>query len=158
MNKEEKTLKLCFASSSGGHYEQLLMLEPLMEKYKSIVITEKTSYLVKSKGGKTYYLEQVNRKEKLFIWHMILNTMKSIRIFFVEKPDVTICTGVLAMIPICILSKIARKKLIYIESFAKVTSATETGKLMYKLADQFYVQWESMLEIFPKAIYIGGVY
>ena len=44
-----------------------------------------------------------------------------------------------------------RKKLIYIESFAKVTSPTLTGKLLYKYADQFYVQWESMKEFYPKS-------
>lgn len=62
------------------------------------------------------------------------------------------------MIPICLVSKIAGKRLIYIESFAKVTSATLTGKLLYKFADQFYVQWESMLKVYPKAIYLGGIY
>ena len=40
----------------------------------------------------------------------------------------------------------------------KATSPTETGKLLYKFADQFYVQWESMLSIYPKAIYLGGIY
>ena len=40
----------------------------------------------------------------------------------------------------------------------RVTSPTETGKLLYKFADQFYVQWESMLSIYPKAIYLGGIY
>ena len=50
------------------------------------------------------------------------------------------------------------KKLIYIESFAKVTSPTETGKLLYKFADQFYVQWKPMLKCYPKAIYLGGIY
>ncbi len=69
-----------------------------------------------------------------------------------------ICTGVLAMIPICLLAKLYGKKLIYIESFAKVTSATETGKLLYKYADRFYVQWQSMLDIYPDAIYLGGIY
>lgn len=62
------------------------------------------------------------------------------------------------MIPICLVSKIAGKRLIYIESFAKVTSATLTGKLLYKFADQFYVQWKSMLKVYPKAIYLGGIY
>lgn len=75
-----------------------------------------------------------------------------------DKPDVVICTGVLAMIPICLISKLMGKKLIYIESFAKVTSPTETGKLLYKFADQFYVQWKPMLKFYPKAIYLGGIY
>ena len=105
-----------------------------------------------------YYLCQVNRKEKTFIPRMVVNTVRSLKIFRREKPDVVICTGVLAMIPICLIAKLAGKKLIYIESFAKVTSATKTGKLLYKFADQFYVQWESMLDIYPNAIYLGGIY
>ena len=84
--------------------------------------------------------------------------MVFIGIYRKEKPDVVICTGVLAMIPICLVSKFMGKKLIYIESFAKVTSPTETGKLLYKFADQFYVQWKPMLKFYPKAIFLGGIY
>ena len=58
----------------------------------------------------------------------------------------------------CIIRKIFRKKLIYIESFAKVNTPTLTGKLIYKFADQFYVQWRDMLKIYPEAIYRGGIY
>ena len=156
MNNKRK--KICFAASSGGHYEQLMMLKPMMEKYDSFVITEQTDYRVESKNQRTYYMRQVNRKEKTFIFAMLINCIRSLKIYFKEKPDVVICTGVLAMIPICLISKLNGKKLIYIESFAKVTSPTETGKLMYRFADQFYVQWESMLDFYPKAIYIGGIY
>lgn len=162
MDKEKmdgkKKIKICFAASSGGHYEQLMMLKTLMEKYDSFIITEKTDYSTITEGEKIYYMNQVNRREKDFIWTMIQNTWKSISIYKKEKPDVVICTGVLAMIPICLISKFMGKKLIYIESFAKVTSPTKTGKLLYKFADQFYVQWESMLEVYPKAIYLGGIY
>lgn len=159
--KEEnnkKSKKICFAASSGGHYEQLLMLKPLMEKYDSFIITEQTDYSTEVKGEKTYVLKQVNRNEKSLIPRMIYNSLISLKIFIKEKPDVVICTGVLAMIPICLICKMSGKKLIYIESFAKVTSPTLSGKLLYKYADQFYVQWESMLKIYPKAIYKGGVY
>ena len=153
-----KKKKLCFAASSGGHFEQILMLKPLMEKYDSFIITEKTSYKAEVKGEKVYYLHQVNRKEWSFPFEMIFNSLKSLFIYIRERPDVVITTGVLAMIPICLIAKLFGKKLIYIESFAKVNSANETGKLMYKFADQFYVQWPQMIEIYPKAIYLGGIY
>ena len=155
---EKKNLKICFAASSGGHYEQLLMLKPLMEKYDSFILAEKTLYGAEVKGQKTYYLKQVNRKEASFLPRMIYNSFKSLSIYCKEKPDLVICTGVLAMIPMCLLAKLFGKKLIYIESFAKVTSPTLSGKLLYKFADQFYVQWESMLQVYPKAIYLGGIY
>lgn len=153
-----KNIKICFAASSGGHYEQLLMLKPLMEGYESFIITEETLYKSEVPRIKTYYMKQVNRKENMFIPRMLVNTARSLKIFLKEKPDAVICTGVLAMIPICLIAKVFGKKLIYIESFAKVTSATQSGKLLYKFADQFYVQWPQMREIYPKAVYLGGIY
>ncbi|HJC06754.1 MAG TPA: polysaccharide biosynthesis protein [Candidatus Enterocloster excrementipullorum] len=155
---EGKKIKICFAASSGGHFEQLLMLKPLMEKYESFVITEETTYKVQINNEKTYYLKQVNRKEKSFLPRMVVNSLESFRIFLKEQPDAVICTGVLAVLPVCLIAKIAGKKLIYIESFAKVTSPTLSGKLLYRFADQFYVQWEQMLQIYPRAIFLGGIY
>ena len=67
---EKKNVKICFAASSGGPYEQLMMLKPLMEEYDSFVVTEKTDYSAEAKGEKTYYMKQVNRREKDFIWRM----------------------------------------------------------------------------------------
>lgn len=154
----EKKIKIAFAASSGGHYEQLMMLKPLMNKYDSFIVTEKTKYNAKISDIKTYYMNQVNRKEVKFISNMLANSFKTLYIMLKEKPNVVICTGVLAMIPLCLLCKLFGGKLIYIESFAKVTSPTMTGKFLYKHADQFYVQWETMKEFYPKAICLGGIY
>lgn len=156
--KTEKNKKVCFAASSGGHFEQLMMLKPIMDKYDSFIMTEKTRYVIEAQGKRIYYLNQVNRKERTFLPRMVINSFKSLGIFIRERPDILICTGVLAMIPICLITKFCGRKLIYIESFAKVTTPTETGKLIYKFADQFYVQWESMLKIYPRAIFKGGIY
>lgn len=150
--------KVCFAASSGGHYEQLLMLKPLMEKYDSFILTEKTKYSTEIENVKSYYLLQVNRKEKLFILKMIWNTFKSVFFFIKERPDVVITTGVLSTIPMCLIAKIFGRKLVYIESFAKINSPTETGKFLYKFADRFYVQWETMLKYYPEAVFLGGIY
>ncbi|WP_416995948.1 PssD/Cps14F family polysaccharide biosynthesis glycosyltransferase [Alistipes putredinis] len=150
-------VKVCFAASSGGHFEQLMMLAPLIRKYDGFIVTEETDYAM-STGFKTYELKQVNRHEKGFLLKIMLNGIISLQIYLKEKPEAIVCTGVLATIPMCLICKIAGKKLVYIESFAKVSSSTQTGRLMYKFADRFYVQWASMLEIYPNAIYVGGIY
>lgn len=151
--------KICLISSSGGHFEQLLMLRKLSEDYDTFIVTEKTKYNKKDKKI-NYYVSQVNRKEFLFIFKMIGIFFKSLYIFLKEKPDVIISTGVLAAIPMMFIGHYFKKKVIYIESFAKINSPTMTGNLIYKknIADQFYVQWESMKEFYPKAIYKGGIY
>lgn len=159
MKKNSNKTKICFAASTGGHFEQLMMLKPLMEKYDCFILTEKTKYNVsKNNERKTYYLKQVNRKEILFPLNMLINFFKSLFIYIKEKPDYIITTGVLAIIPMALLIKLFRGKLIYIESFAKISSPTQTGKFLYKYADRFYVQWEKMLEFYPNAIYKGGIY
>lgn len=154
----DKKLKICFAASSGGHLEELMMLKPLMETYDSFIVTEKTPYISNTQNIKTYYLKQVNRREKLVGVWLILNSILSLQIFMKEKPDAIICTGVLATLPLCVICKIFRKKIIYIESFAKVTSGNLSGKFVYKFADRFYVQWKSMLEVYPRALYLGGIF
>lgn len=151
-------MKICFTASSGGHFEQLMMLKPLMDKYESFIVTEKTNYKVSHKDKSFYYVKQVNRHEKKFLYYMILNSLTTLKIFMKEKPDIVISTGALATIPMCIIAKVFKKKIIFIESFAKTNSPTLTGKLIYKFADQFYVQWDSMKEFYPEAICKGGIY
>jgi hypothetical protein len=75
------SIKICFAASSGGHFEQLLMLKPLFDQYDSILITEKTEYELTGIEKRTiYYLKQVNRKESTFIIRFLINSLKSLKI------------------------------------------------------------------------------
>lgn len=154
---KEKKIKIAFAASSGGHLEQLLMLKPLMEKYDSFIVTEKTRYMAKM-PVRTYYMYQANRRERGMFLRMLANCFRSLYVVLKERPNFIVCTGVLAMIPMCLLTKIFGGKLIYLESFAKVTSPTVSGKFLHGKADRFYVQWESMKEIYPDAIFKGGIY
>ena len=158
MEKETKQ-KICLVSSSGGHFEQLLCLRKLSEDYDCFILTEKTKY---NKNDKkiNHYIMQVNRKEPLFLLKMIGIFNKSLYILLKENPDIIISTGALSSIPMMILGHILKKKVIYLESVAKINSPTMTGKFIYKhkVADRFYVQWETMKEIYPDAIYLGGIY
>lgn len=135
-----------------------MKLKRLMDKYDSILVTEKTDNQKIDFDKKLYLLKQVNRKESSFIPFMISNFFESRRIFNEEKPDIIVSTGVLATIPMCVIAKMHKKKVIYIESYAKVNSPTLTGRFMAHIADNFFVQWESMLEVYPKALYKGALY
>ena len=99
--------KICLISSSGGHFEQLLMLRKLEKNNNIFIVTEKTNYNKNDKKIK-YYLSQVNRKELLFIFKMIENFFKSLVIFIKEKPDVIISTGVLSTIPMLFIGRLYR--------------------------------------------------
>lgn len=149
-------MKICLISSSGGHYEQLLMLKRLDEKFKVFFVTEKTPYNGNEKN--TYYIQQINRKEFLFPYYLVKILFQTVSILVKEKPDVILSTGVLSAIPMLLLGKICRKKIIYIESFAKISTPTQTGKFIYQFADVFIVQWETLKKFYPNAVYLGSIY
>jgi len=151
-------LKICFAASSGGHLEQILMLAPMMKKYESFILTEKTKYNFDSEFTKLYFVNQINRREIFFLFKLVSVIIMTLRIFLIEKPDVVISTGALATIPICLIAKVTKRKLIFIESFSKINSPTLTGKIMYKFSDLFLIQWEELKRFYPNAKFGGGIY
>lgn len=150
--------KVCFAASSGGHLEEIAGLKEMAKKYDSFLLTEKGNFREPDMCEKTYYVAQINRKELLFLPKFVWLFIRSFVILLKEKPDYVVSTGALATYPICILAKMMKKKVIYIESFARVDGPSLTGKLMYGKADLFIVQWEEMLQFFPNAIYGGGIF
>lgn len=153
-------MKLCFIATAGGHLNQLLMLRPLMKKYDSYIVTEETSFSSSSDESKhrTYYVSQINRKQVVFPIKLIYLLYQSIRILAKEKPDIIISTGALASVPTCIIAKLFGKKVIFIESFAKINSPTLSGRLVYYFADLFIIQWDSLQKFYPNAVIGGWIY
>ena len=84
--------------------------------------------------------------------------IKSLILFIKIRPSVIVTTGTHTAVPMCYIGKIFFRKIIYIETFANSSSKTLTGKLIYPIANVFIVQWESMLKLYPKAIYGGWIY
>lgn len=150
--------KVCFVASSGGHLEEISRLRKIESRYVSFLVTEKSDFEVKDFCEKKYYIYQMNRRELLFLPKFIWLFVKAWRILRKEKPDYVITTGALVAYPFCVLAKLMKKKVIYIESFARVNHASLTGKLLYKFADLFLVQWEDMLELYPKSVLGGGIF
>ena len=150
--------KYCFAASMGGHLEEVACLKEIAKECESFLLTEKGGFQEISFCDKTRHVLQINRREKTFAFKFLVLWIQSLKIILEEKPDGVISTGALATFPICVLAKLFGKKVIYIESFARVDEPSLTGKLMYHVADLFIVQWEEMLEFYPNAIYGGGIF
>lgn len=150
--------KILMVASSGGHLEELLALKPLAEKYDTILLTEKTEYEVKGWQKKTYLLPQANRKKIKSVLQYFVSIFRIIGILIKEKPDVVLSTGAMIAFPALLFGKLFGKKIIFIECMFNVDEPTLTGKLVYKFADLFFVQWEEMLNVYPNAVYGGKIF
>ena len=84
--------------------------------------------------------------------------LKTIYYYFKLRPNVIVTTGTHTAGPMCYLGKIFGSKIIYIETFANKNTKTLSGKMVYPIADLFIVQWESMLDLYPNAVYGGWIF
>lgn len=148
--------KIFLVASSGGHFEQILMLKSL-EKYFSLTfVTENVPYDLNVQN--TLFVSQLNRKDNFFLFKFIKSMFQATKFILHEKPVAIISTGALSSMPFLLVGKFLGKKIIFIESYAKSDSPTLTGKIVYRFADMFIVQWEEMKNIYPKALYLGSIY
>jgi len=150
-------LKICFAASSGGHLEEISQLTGVKAGRDCFLITEKGVFET-GFCDKVYYVNQINRKQPSFIFAFIKLFFFSLAVLRKEKADCVITTGALMGYVVALAGKLLRKKIIYIESFARIETPSLTGRLIYPFADVFIVQWEEGLKFFPKAIYGGGIF
>lgn len=150
----QKKKKICMISSSGGHYEELLMLKSLSDKYELFWVTEKVDYQSKA----DYYLAQTGSTDVWMIFRMLWNSLKTIYFWIKERPQAVVTTGAIVAFPACFLAKLFGKKVVFIESFARVKDSARSGKLGYKIADLFIYQWEDLKEIYPDGVYGGSIF
>lgn len=157
--------KVMFISSSGGHLDELLQLKEMFPKYDYHIITEKTKSTL---GLKNKYSKRVSylvygtytTKLNKFIYpfKLIYNTIKSFFIYLKVRPKYIVSTGAHTAGPMCLIGHLLGSKIIFIETFANSNSKSKTGSIVYKFADLFIVQWESMLELYPNAVYGGWIF
>ena len=150
--------KICFICSSGGHFEQIKQLSAVRNKYEWFYVLTKTKSTECTKE-KHYLVTFLGRTNKLnYLINIIIWFIEEFFIFVKERPDIVITTGAADAVPMCLIAKLFRRKLIYIETFARRHEPSKTGKFLYKYADVFIVQWKELLEYYPNAVYGGWIY
>lgn len=163
--------KITFILVSGGHStEALRVAELLGDDVEKSYITFKGDSLTISKIRQkgeiivvTCSFQEVLRgnllKILLCLPKFLLAIFEGIRAIRKLEPHAVVSTGSGPAIPIMIAAKIAGKKVIYIESMARISSKSLTGAVAYHfLADQFFIQWPEQKLLYPNAIYEGRVF
>ena len=153
--------KVIFISSGGGHLEELLALKDLFNDVDYLLVSEKTdttAYL-KDRYENVEYLAY-GTKAHLFSYLFIFawNIIRSFIIFARFRPDFVISTGTHTAVPMIKIAHFFRKKTVWIETMANISTGTKAGRMVYKDVDKFIVQWPEMLDVYPNAEYWGTVF
>lgn len=145
-------IKICCACSHGGHLNEMLQLQEAFTGHEVFFFcyeAETTRRLARA-----YLVPNMARNPIEFA----RNLGRVWRIFRREQPNLIVSTGAEIAIPVILVGKLLRIPAIYVECGAQVVRPSVTGRVMYWLAEDFYVQWPELLQAYgPRARYAGSL-
>jgi beta-1,4-N-acetylglucosaminyltransferase len=154
MSSDRTTVLL--VASSGGHLLQLLQLRDTWPRTRRHWVTFDKPDARSLLGGEevTYAFHPTNRSVK----NLLRNLMLAVRVVRRTRPRAIVTTGAGVAVPFCYVGRLLGARIVYIESFARVSQPSLTGRLVHPVAHRFFVQWPSMTRHFRKAEYEGAAF
>ena len=147
--------RVMLVCSPGGHLLQLLSLEPAYEDLKATWVTLPGADVEHLLAGRDVLVAHgpTNRslvkllKNLPFAWNAVRR----------RDPDVIVSTGAGLAVPFFVIGRLLGRRLVYVESLTRSETLSISGRLVYPLADRFFVQWPQLARRHRKARYEGSV-
>lgn len=158
--------KVVLVMGHGGHTVQMSILrETLLEKLELFYVTSKEhkfsadtlkNSLDPYETVYEFFGTRTKDSGKLHdLFGTLAMTIQAIILFIRDRPDVVISCGTSASVPLSYVGKLFRKKIIFIETRSRTEMLSGSGRLVYPIADVFFVQWKELVNKYPKTIYVG---
>jgi UDP-N-acetylglucosamine:LPS N-acetylglucosamine transferase len=161
--KNEKHLLVVVGE--GGHSTQCLRLVDLLgpERYRFSYVLEDEDKLSEQQirvPGPVFRVIRPSCVSKRKILPDALKfarcSLQAAAIVLRLRPDAVVSVGPAVAVPVSLVAKLAGAKVIYLESASRTQGLSLTGKLMSRLADLFFVQWEEILPLAPRRAIFAG--
>ena len=68
------------------------------------------------------------------------------------RPSVVITTGAGVAVPFCLTARSLGARTVFIETMARVESASTSGRLLSRLAEDVIVQWPELTSVYPGSV------
>jgi len=148
-------MKVCLVCSAGGHFFELFSLNSIWEKYDRFWVTfAKPDTRSMLREEKVYWAySPTNRSLK----NLARNSILAAKLLPRERPKLIISTGAGVAIPFLYLGRLMGAHTIYVESMARTTGLSLTGRLVYPVVHDFFVQWPELAARYPRARFRGQV-
>lgn len=156
---------LCLVLGEGGHTKEMLRLADLLgSDYHYSYILVRDDEVSASKitlPGPLYRVTRPRDKEHHALGDAaktLLCAVQSLAILLRTRPDAVLSTGPGVALPALAAAKLLRRKVIFIETGSRIHALSTTGRMVYRFADLFFVQWQELLASCPRAIYAGRLW
>jgi UDP-N-acetylglucosamine--N-acetylmuramyl-(pentapeptide) pyrophosphoryl-undecaprenol N-acetylglucosamine transferase len=83
--------------------------------------------------------------------HFLSNIVQAARLVLRERPTLVVTSGAGITVPFCLFARLGGAKIIFIETMARVTGPSASGKALSRLASRVLVQWPEALRAYRRA-------
>ncbi len=147
--------QVLLVASSGGH---LLELLELADEYppatRHWVTFDKPDARVLLAGERvTFAYGPTNRH----LGNLIRNALLAFRVVLRTRPRAVITTGAGVAVPFLYAARLLGRRAIYVESLARIDQLSLSGRLVYPVATQFFVQWPELAKRYRRGRYMGAI-
>jgi UDP-N-acetylglucosamine:LPS N-acetylglucosamine transferase len=147
--------RILLVRSPGGHLQQMLALEPAWRDMERAWVTLDGADVKSLLSGEEVRLGHgpTNRS----IANALRNLPLAWSVLRHRQPDAILSTGAGLAVPFFLIGKLFRIRLVYVESVTRTEEISLAGRLVYRLADRFFVQWPELAQRLGRAEYAGAV-
>lgn len=156
---------LLIALGEGGHTKEMLTLVDMLGDdyaYAYVVVDDDPISEAKiRRRGPVYRLLRPRDKAHNLLRDALkfaASARQAWRILRKVRPTAVLSTGPSVAVPVCILARLRGARVIFVETGSRVTALSTTGRIMYRVADLFFVQWPELRERYPRAVYAGRLF
>jgi len=148
--------RVLLVASSGGHLLQLLQLADLWPQASRHWVTFETSDATSLLADErtTWAHHPTNRN----IRNLLRNLRLALRMVRRRDFQAIVTTGAGVAVPFAIIGRFRGVNVVYIESMARITAPSLTGRLIYPFAHTFIVQWPELQRFYRRARALGTVF
>jgi UDP-N-acetylglucosamine:LPS N-acetylglucosamine transferase len=148
-------MKLLLVCNPGGHFSTMMSLKKFWSAHEREWVTYRHFDTERLEGREIVHW--VIKQEAREFWRACVNSVHALQIVHKSRPDLILSTGAGLAVPFVVAGKLFGIQTVFIESISRAYELSLSGKILYNLVDELYVQWPECTERNPRAQYRGVV-
>ena len=127
------------------------MLRSAYARYAHFYVLNDHVQLPEDMQGRTSFIAHSERD-----WKFLLNLWEAWWILRRERPTVILSAGAGLAVPFALVGRLLfGVRVIYVETITRISRPSLTGRLMYRVAHEFFYQHQPLGKFFPRGQYGG---
>jgi hypothetical protein len=141
--------------SPGGHLLQMLSLEPAWGEADTAWVTLSAADSDHLLAGRDVVLAHGPTNRSLA--NLVRNVRLAWRVVRERRPDAILSTGAALAVPFFVIGRLHGCRLVYVESLTRTRGLSLSGRMVYPLAHEFFVQWPEVASRYRRARHVGSL-